>query len=332
MSNVYDISIIVPVYNVEQFLERCVDSLVAQDLDTSEYEIIMVNDGSTDNSRGVAERMVGKYPNVSLLCQKNRGLSGARNTGMGHARGKYIMFVDSDDYLEKNCLKHLVDVCLQNNLDICHFQLTWVSDRSTLRGSIGTLKYDTIYSGSDILRDGSLIGSACSNLYKSAFLKENHLTFYEGITHQDVEFVTRFFCCSPKVMLVDDEVYYYVYNPQSISKSKSFEKENKYVCDSAVIARLAKDYAAQYVEDEEVKDLVERRANSSVIGNLVGLLRKPVRPLPIVENLLQAYCDNGLYPVKGKCLNWKSRLMGLFLSNRKMYLSLYARKRRKYEA
>ena len=88
------LSIIVPVYNVEKYLERCVDSLIDQNLDIEDYEIILVNDGSTDDSQKVAECLVDKYSNVSLYCQENRGLSGARNTGMRHAKGKYFLFVD----------------------------------------------------------------------------------------------------------------------------------------------------------------------------------------------------------------------------------------------
>lgn len=327
------LSIIVPIYNVGQYLERCVDSLIAQNIDASEYEIIMVNDGSTDNSQAVAEELEKKYPNVSLYCQENRGLSGARNTGMCHAKGKFFLFVDSDDYLEKNCLRHLIDICLLHDLDICHFQLISVRDWGSFRGKIGSLNYNTLYTGIDILRDGSLIGSACSNMYRSAFLKENNLFFQEGITHEDVEFTTRLFCHKSKIMLVDDTVYYYIFNEQSLSKDKNnFEKENKYVCDSAVIARLAKDYASKCINDVEVKDLLVKRINSSIVGNLVALLRTPTRPTSIVRNLIQAYRDNGLYPVKGKCLNRKTRIVGIILSKENMYLNLYACKRRKYES
>lgn len=325
------LSIIVPVYNVEKYLERCIDSLIDQDLDVEDYEIIMVNDGSIDDSQKIAERLVDKYSNVSLYYQENRGLSGARNTGMRHAKGNYFLFVDSDDYLEKNCLKHLIDVSLENNLDICHFSLISVRDWGTFRGKIGSLKYNTLYSGTDILREGRLIGSACSNLYRSAFLYANDLFFHEGITHEDVEFTTRLFCHRPRVMLVNDTVYYYFYNSESLSKDKkNYEKENKYVCDSAIIARLAKDYVSLYIDDVEVKDLIERRVNSSIVGNLVGLLRSPSCPIHIVQNLLQAYSDNKLYPVMGKCLDWKARLIGIALGNSKFYLKLYASRQRKY--
>lgn len=324
------LSIIVPVYNVEQYLKRCVDSLIEQDFETTDYEIIMVNDGSTDNSQIVAERLVRKYANVSLYNQENLGLSGARNTGMLHAQGKYIMFVDSDDYLEYNCLKRLIGTCEENELDVCHFRLKWLPGNHI--GSIGNLQFDKIYSGKEILRDGCLIGSACSNVYKSDLLYSKHLFFYQGITHQDVEFTTRLFCCATRIMIIEDVVYYYVNNPVSLSKDKSFEKENKYVCDAAVIGRLSKEYVKIHVQDEQIKDLVIRRINTSVITNLYSIMKKKSRPIKIVDNLIDAYQKNGLFPVWGKCISCRHRLMGLFLNNAYLYKRIYRFKRRKFES
>lgn len=326
------LSIIVPVYNVEQTLERCVDSLIDQDLDVESYEIIMVNDGSIDQSQTIANMLVGKYPNVLLFNQENQGLSGARNTGMQNARGKYLMFVDSDDYIATNCLKKLVDTCEKHSLEVCHFSLTSVREKGNFRGSIGSLKTDTIYSGYDILLDGRLIGSACSNLYLRSFMDKYQLMFYRGITHEDVEFSMRLYCHVKRVLIIKDEIYFYTYNTSSLSKDRrNIEKENKYVCDAAVIGRLSKEYVQQHVKDERIKDLVIRRVNTSVVANLYTLLKQKSRPALVVENLIDAYRENGLFPIWGKCLNWKSRLMGFVFCNAYLYKKIYRFKRRKFE-
>lgn len=324
------LSIIVPVYNVEKYLERCIDSLVAQDIDINDYEIIMVNDGSTDNSKAIAEQLVNKYPHVILYDQDNQGLSGARNTGMEHARGKYLMFVDSDDYLERNSLKNLINICNQNDLDVCHFRLKCLPGNHI--GGIGKLQFNKLYSYREIINDGNLIGSACSNVYKTYFLRRNHLFFHEGITHEDVEFSYRLYCHAQRVMIVEDIIYYYVENSASLSKNKSFEKENKYVCDAAIIGRLSKEYVNNNNINPFIKDLVIRRVNTSVAGNLYSLLRTPCRPIEIVENLMKSYRENNLYPIKGKFLNWKFKLLSYALNNEKIYLLLYKYQRRKYEA
>ena len=98
------LSIIVPIFNVELYLAKCLDSLVIQDIQKHEYEIIIINDGSTDSSKDIIKSYLKKYSNIRYIVQENQGLGGARNTGILNACGKYLMFVDSDDYIEKNCL------------------------------------------------------------------------------------------------------------------------------------------------------------------------------------------------------------------------------------
>ena len=116
------LSIIVPVYNVADYLAKCLDSLLAQDLPQNEYEIIVVNDGSTDNSVDIAQQYADKYANITLINQANQGLSGARNTGIKQAKGDYIQFVDSDDYLEDNVLGGLMKQVENDDLDVLRFK------------------------------------------------------------------------------------------------------------------------------------------------------------------------------------------------------------------
>ena len=98
------ISVVLPVYNVEEYLERCIDSIINQGIKETDYEIILVNDGSTDGSFDICRKYEKSLSCIRCYSQKNQGLSVARNTGISHAQGQYIMFVDSDDYIEKNCL------------------------------------------------------------------------------------------------------------------------------------------------------------------------------------------------------------------------------------
>ena len=115
------VSVIVPVYNVEAFLTKCVDSLLAQDLPASDYEIILVDDGSTDDSGALCDDFAAAYGNIFVIHQANRGLSGARNAGIPAAMGEYILFVDSDDFLEPNVLGGLVKLMEDKDLDILRF-------------------------------------------------------------------------------------------------------------------------------------------------------------------------------------------------------------------
>ena len=95
-------SVIVPVFNVEVYLKDCLDSILQQDIEQEQFEVLLVNDGSTDKSSAICEEYSKLYGNVTLISQENRGLSAARNRGLNAAKGKYIIFVDSDDYIERN--------------------------------------------------------------------------------------------------------------------------------------------------------------------------------------------------------------------------------------
>ena len=117
------LSIIVPVYNVENWLSRCASSLINQDLDKSEYEIIFVNDGSTDDSFEIAKKYSESYDNIILISQENKGLSAARNAGINKANGKYIWFVDSDDWIEPNIAGQLLKEAEDCGLDVLCFGL-----------------------------------------------------------------------------------------------------------------------------------------------------------------------------------------------------------------
>lgn len=110
------ISIIVPVYNVEKYLDRCVQSILIQSF--KRFELILVNDGSTDNSFEICQKYRKKDSRVILISQENKGLSAARNTGLNNAHGDYICFIDSDDFIEKDYLKLLLNNLKSNNADI----------------------------------------------------------------------------------------------------------------------------------------------------------------------------------------------------------------------
>ena len=102
------LSIVVPVYNVDRYLDECMESLVTQDIDSSEYEVICVNDGSTDNSGNILDKYAKRYCNVIVINKSNGGVSTARNMGIDNAQGKYIWFIDSDDFILKNSLSSML--------------------------------------------------------------------------------------------------------------------------------------------------------------------------------------------------------------------------------
>lgn len=194
------VSVIIPVYNVERYVEQCVRSVQGQTL--QEVEIICVNDGSTDGSLAVIEKLSRADKRIKIVDQKNGGQSSARNAGAKVANGLYIYFLDSDDYLEPDALRVLYDECEQNQLDIVYFDANSfidgeAKDNPDLTKKLQTYKeyyhrkhdYSRIVSGGDLFillkKHHEYRCSPCLQMISSRFCRLHGLQFYEGIIHED---------------------------------------------------------------------------------------------------------------------------------------------------
>lgn len=229
------LSIIVPVFKVEQYLRICVDSLLHQDLPKEEYEIILVDDGSPDKSGDICEEYATKYPQVRAIHQKNGGLSAARNSGIAVSQGKYVQFVDSDDYLEPNVLKSLVGKMEVDQLDILRFNYRNVNEQYEAfepnKVSKPFVDYrDEISDGMTFLTER--LGFGC---YAWQFMIKRELLegcgFKEGIYLEDTEWTPRLLMNAHKVTSIDLMVYNYLIRKGSITQSIDEEKKRKVLND-----------------------------------------------------------------------------------------------------
>lgn len=227
------LSIVVPVYNVEKYLRKCVDSLLCQDIKPEDYEIILVDDGSTDACPKICDEYAVTNENIRVIHQENRGLSEARNTGIKLAQGKYIQFVDSDDWLQPNVLGSLVCKMEQDNLDVLRFNYQNVSEQGEVfepnkSGKLFMDYRDTVCIGETFLRER--LGSAC---YAWQFLLKHELTgtFTPGIYFEDTDWAPGMLLKASRVTSVDTIVYNYLLRSGSITQSVSEEKRKKILND-----------------------------------------------------------------------------------------------------
>ena len=187
------VSIVVPIYNVEKYLRECLDSAVNQTLD--DIEIICVNDGSTDSSKDILKEYEKMYSNLIVIDQKNKGLGGARNTGINNARGKYIYFLDSDDYIELDAMQICYEECEKNRLDILTFDAECFYDKE-YSGYLMNEDYDRrskldneIITGREFYiksnKKNVYKAPVWLNVYKLKFIKDNSLFFIEDMIHED---------------------------------------------------------------------------------------------------------------------------------------------------
>jgi glycosyltransferase involved in cell wall biosynthesis len=214
------LSIIVPFYNVEPFIEECIRSLYNQDISWEEYEVICVDDCSPDGSRAIVEQLQKEYPTLRLICHKeNKKLGGARNTGLKVAQGKYIWFVDSDDYIYPNVLRTLLDTADKNMLDILQFDNTRGEENQTK-----SIQFNAVNKGETYLFEHlndwvDKIGGAWKQLFAKDFLDKNQLQFIEDAMYEDTDYLLRAFLLANRVQYVSLYGYHYRINLESITST-----------------------------------------------------------------------------------------------------------------
>lgn len=195
------LSIIIPVYNVEPYVERCIRSLMEQDIEPGEYEVIVINDGSPDNSRKIVLRLQKEFNNIVFIEQENKGVSVARNEGIAVARGKYILCVDPDDYILPNTLERVVNIAETGNLDVLYLSFTilgvkgqveYVTDYSKLDREVIS-GVDTYFKsrGVDVRDPDRSVGI----LYNTEFIKSNKLLYPVDVPYlEDGLFLAKVLC------------------------------------------------------------------------------------------------------------------------------------------
>ena len=194
MSN-YKLTIIVPVYQVENYIRACVESIFMQGLNDDDFEVILVDDGTRDDSFGRIADIITKHQNVFIVEQENQGLSAARNTGLDKATGEYVLFLDSDDLLVANSLEPLLQDAFQHHSDLVVANFIKQDDQSISNGEkIPTALYrSSTVAGIDLFVN-HLNPRECyvwRTLYRKSFLDEHNLRFIPGIYFEDVPFTTE---------------------------------------------------------------------------------------------------------------------------------------------
>ena len=213
------LSYIVPVYRVEKYLTKCVESLLHQGFIENEYEIILVDDGSDDNCPALCDHYAEQYPQIRVIHQENKGLSGARNTGIRNAKGNYFCFVDSDDYVEDFSYSAVLKKAEEENADLLQFGLQIVQDHSCK--VIRANRDQHVYTGEEFLTiKMSERCSCCIYLVRRQLVIDTATYFTEGITYEDIDWTPRMVLQAKKIVCVPDIVYNYVQHSESITHPK----------------------------------------------------------------------------------------------------------------
>lgn len=215
------LSIIIPVFNVEDYIEECLNSVVNQDIE--DYEILIIDDGSTDNSIYIINEFLEKFPSIFQYYYKlNGGLSDARNYGIERAKGEYLLFLDSDDFLKYNCLSGLLEEAKTNSSDIIVFNhIIYSNDKKCI------IKKNMKKSSNISVQRKYILTtpSACVKLVRTKIFKENHIQFKKGIWYEDLATIPGLIKYANKVDYYDKELYFYRERENSITQQKKYNEK-----------------------------------------------------------------------------------------------------------
>lgn len=224
------VSVIIPAYNVENYLSRAVNSVLEQNF--QELEIVIVNDGSTDNTQKIANSLATEFCNVRVLNQQNQGVSEARNNGLKNAQGDYVCFLDADDYLEENVLSYFYSLCLDNNLDVIRGAYKIFSEEKNdyiTHNAPNFSKINKVLNGKEFLNYSMQYHFnevvPWLGLFKREYLINNSLVFPKGIAfEEDQLFFLKAMLLNGKFMQTNTYFLTYVYRSTSCTKNLNFKK------------------------------------------------------------------------------------------------------------
>lgn len=301
------LSYIVPVYNTAGILHQCVDSLYAQDMAENTFEVILVNDGSNDGSDAVCKAYREKHNNIIYIRQENQGQGAARNKGLDLAKGKYIQFVDSDDYLQPHSIKKVLKEAIEKKAEIAKFLM----DKENPDGSISKGKFidkgkDKVYNGEEVILNSNDIGSVCGGLYLKELITSHTVRFLTDIKHEDVAFEYSLYPYVERVIFCNVHCYFYCYNELSTDRSTDAKQQRLLLYSNLRIARLLQKNVRESVKSSLLKAHISRVSNSIIVASILNFIKSDYYPSHDFYNDLK---NLDLLPIKGLTMSWKTSIM-----------------------
>lgn len=219
------LTVVIPVYNVEKYLKRCVESVIAQDW--KKYEILLVDDGSTDHSPQICDNYVKTYDFISVIHKENGGLSEARNTGLSQAKGEYVYFPDSDDWIEPDTFIALSEALESQKFDIISFNREFVKSEedAIISDSVVTIVFEGKDAFVEMLKHSYITGFANDKIYRKSLFMDHDILFPKGKYYEDLGTNYKLFLSAKKVYATNQKYYHYLIdNPDSITQSWNEKK------------------------------------------------------------------------------------------------------------
>lgn len=297
------LSVIIPVYNAEKYIERSIESVFKQGLPDNEFEVIAVNDGSKDNSLVVLQSVAKRHSNVRVIDQENGGEGAARNTALDNAKGEYFLCLDADDSLVPNSIGKLLDFSIDNDIDLCFYGGVNLFEDGTAK------EFDLIHNAdkSGVVMTGQeaivlykFHHSVCLSLFKREYVEKQKARFTKNIWGTDVRFLTPLLIRAKRVYRANQICYNYVmFNPEAVTNNKAKDKSHFI---KVGLSRI--DVATSLmniVENEEIhKDCLKVLVSNLRLFSFFGVIKLIQGGISKdeLDTILVSLKNNNLYPFK----------------------------------
>lgn len=320
------VSVIIPVYNAEKYLKRCIESVLSQTL--TDIEIILVNDGSTDNSANILDEYAKNYKNIKVIHQQNSGPAMARNVGMKNAIGEYIGFVDSDDYLSPDMYEILYNIAIQNNIDIVTSD--YYSVQNGKQTHLGHFKMpvnqiiykDEIHNLITHANESRILWFGWKSIYKNKNIKNNKIIYPSLKLGEETVFVLDCLLSSESMYYINKPFYYYEQTPNSLTRIKYKENllaqlENLYFAKKEIYTKhnfnLYQKDLDEYTMKHTVPMLISNELNHCLNFSQKIKIYKQIRNSEMVKHAYKSCSVNSI--------NSKLKYLAILLKYR-MYILL----------
>jgi glycosyltransferase involved in cell wall biosynthesis len=310
------LSIIIPMYNVEKYIEKCLDSVYELEADSSQYEIVLIDDESPDNSLVIAKSIVEKKSNAKIISQKNKGLGGARNTGILNASGMYVMFLDSDDFISNKKLLDVVNIAVKNDVDVLEFAANRVDNKYNYIDTIFQIDTISVVTGNEYIENFEFGNSACNKFYNRNFLISNNISFVEKTYVEDAPFNVEVFVNAKKVLAIPSVLVSFFQNSSSITRTKrKGDVLNKYILDAIKVTTIMNNLI--------LKSNLSKKASKKLMvkvalftSGLLLMVLKSNKSFSEKKQILESLIAQDLYPIKSKT----------YIFNRDLFINVVNRK------
>ncbi|MEW7291810.1 glycosyltransferase family 2 protein [Aquimarina sp. 2304DJ70-9] len=320
------LSIIIPVYNTENFIDRCIRSVANQVKEYKDIELVVVDDGSTDGSFQLLEQLKTEYNNIRLFTHKNHGVGYTRNVGIEKAKGQYIWFIDSDDYIDHGFIPKIYETLVNQTPEMILFGYKRVTSEGN---EVSVLTYDDkTFTSEELINSSIYSNSVCCKVINASVVTSNKIRFDTGvITAEDFDFSFRSLYFSEKVITISDVGYNYVVNDSSVSNIRSKDHLERLAIDTVKVTENINFFLDLNESDYPGRKKAFKPWVDNFLYGLMFSLFRFKYSVQFIDEIIVSLRRNKNYPIATNSMNKKKKLF-MSIANKKTLFLLACRVKR----